>query len=173
MKNWTWSIIVEMANLAEVLGKGLAIRLAIGINATILGRLQSMTFHAHNLLYGITIQWLILVLRWHFSFLFTTETARIQPSRYRMPQFASPGIMGTTEHSTSRTIMMGRSQFAGRKERNLNVRLFIGWSIGIPCNFQLSIGIRLVIDGRWGDSSRRNASCRNSRGSRLATKFKK
>jgi hypothetical protein len=82
------TIVVQVANSAKILGKGLTIRFASGVDASVFGRLKCVAFHAHDFRHGVSIKWFFLIRTRHFAVLFATKTTSVKASRNRMSKFA-------------------------------------------------------------------------------------
>jgi hypothetical protein len=75
-----WAIVVEVADIATVLGVGSAVRLALRIDASVVRRLQCTTAHAEDLGYSISIKGRISIFHGHLTLLFAAKSARVEPA---------------------------------------------------------------------------------------------
>ena len=88
MENRPRPVVVEVADLAKILGKALHMGFAGCVDAAIIGGLQSGAFHANDFLHGIPVERFVLVSAGHFAFLLAANPARVKPSRNGMAKLA-------------------------------------------------------------------------------------
>mmetsp|Transcript_20210 Transcript_20210/g.55795 ORF Transcript_20210/g.55795 Transcript_20210/m.55795 type:complete len:268 (-) Transcript_20210:1678-2481(-) len=121
MKDRARTIVVEMAYTAKVLGKRLSIRFTVRVDTSILGRLQSVAYHAHDFRNRVPIQLFVLCAAAKsrkLASLVTTEATCVETARLWMSKLCSSSIMWTTQYCACSSIMESWGQLCSRKQRH-------------------------------------------------------